>query len=48
VFQLDELHAETQRLESIYKQKLEALADLKQSILQKALSGEPTRQEAAA
>ncbi|MBW2186331.1 MAG: restriction endonuclease subunit S [Deltaproteobacteria bacterium] len=36
------LHAETQRLEAIYQQKLESLAELKQSILQKAFAGELT------
>jgi len=38
----EELHAETQRLEAIYQQKLSALAELKQSILQKAFAGELT------
>jgi type I restriction enzyme S subunit len=38
----DILVVETQRLEAIYKQKLSALAELKQSILQKAFSGELT------
>ncbi len=48
------LEAETQRLEAIYQQKLTALAELKQSLLQKAFSGEltkdaiPTKKEAAA
>ena len=37
-----ELHAETQQLESIYQQKLSTLAELKQSILQKAFAGELT------
>lgn len=37
---LDDLGAETQRLERIYQQKLTALAELKQSLLQKAFSGE--------
>ena len=32
----------TQRLESIYQKKLTALAELKQSILQKAFTGELT------
>jgi type I restriction enzyme S subunit len=36
------LSEETQRLESIYQQKLAALAELKQSILQKAFAGELT------
>lgn len=39
---LDSFSAESYRLESIYKQKLEALAELKQSILQKAFAGELT------
>ena len=40
VAQLQELKAETQRLEAIYRQKLVALKELKQSILQKAFTGE--------
>jgi len=39
---LDDVASETQRLESIYQQKLTALAELKQSLLQKAFSGELT------
>lgn len=39
---LDLLSEETQRLESIYRRKLEALKELKQSILQKAFTGELT------
>jgi len=39
---LDELRAETQRLESLYRRKLAALAELKQSLLQKAFAGELT------
>jgi type I restriction enzyme S subunit len=38
----------TNHLEAIYRQKLNVLAELKQSILQKAFSGELTRQDAAA
>ncbi|MDY0186197.1 MAG: restriction endonuclease subunit S [Desulfuromonadaceae bacterium] len=38
----DAFGAESQRLEAIYQQKLEALAELKQSILQKAFAGELT------
>lgn len=38
----DELAKETQRLEAIYQQKLTSLAELKQSILQKAFAGELT------
>lgn len=39
---LDVLEHETQRLESIYQQKLDSLAELKQSILQKVFTGELT------
>lgn len=39
---LDDLRIETQRLETIYRQKLTALKELKQSILQKAFTGELT------
>jgi type I restriction enzyme S subunit len=42
VKKLDELAAETQRLETIYRKKLAALNELKQSILQKAFTGELT------
>jgi type I restriction enzyme, S subunit len=37
---LDGLSIETSRLENIYQQKLESLAELKQAILQKAFAGE--------
>lgn len=37
---LDRHYSETQRLEAIYEQKLKDLAELKQSLLQKAFSGE--------
>ena len=37
---LDELHQETQRLESIYQQKLSALEELKKSLLHQAFTGE--------
>jgi type I restriction enzyme S subunit len=40
--ELDECIKETQRLEAIYKQKLANLAELKQSILQQAFTGELT------
>lgn len=40
VKQIDALSAETKRLEAIYQQKLDALVELKQSILQKAFAGE--------
>jgi type I restriction enzyme S subunit len=36
---LDALHAETQRLESLYRQKLAALDELKKSLLHQAFSG---------
>jgi len=39
---IDEIAAETQRLEAIYHQKIAALKELKQSILQKAFTGELT------
>ena len=42
VEKLEELAAETQHLKTIYQQKLIALAELKQSILQKAFVGELT------
>ncbi len=40
VAQLDSLAAETQRLESIYQQKLAALGELKKSLLHQAFSGQ--------
>lgn len=40
---LNSLYAETQRLEAIYRQKLASLNELKQSILQKAFTGQLTR-----
>jgi type I restriction enzyme S subunit len=39
---LDDLSVETSRLEDVYTQKLSALAELKQTILQKAFAGELT------
>lgn len=42
ISEIDALSIETQRLESIYQQKLNSLAELKQSLLQKAFSGELT------
>jgi type I restriction enzyme S subunit len=39
---ITELQSETQRLESIYQRKLKALKELKQSILEKAFTGELT------
>jgi len=40
VHQLDALRAETQKLEAIYTQKLNALDELQKSLLQKAFAGE--------
>lgn len=40
ILRLDELSAETKRLETIYQQKLDSLEELKKSILQKAFNGE--------
>lgn len=40
VTQLDELQEQTKKLEQIYEQKIKDLDELKQSILQKAFSGE--------
>ena len=42
VTKLDALREETERLEAIYQRKLASLAELKQSILQKAFAGELT------
>jgi type I restriction enzyme S subunit len=42
ISRFDELSAETQRLQTIYQQKLTALAELKQSLLKKAFTGELT------
>ena len=42
VDQCDSIREETLRLEANYQQKIEALAELKQSLLQKAFSGELT------
>lgn len=42
VLQLASIKKETQRLETIYRQKLTALNELKQSILQKAFTGQLT------
>jgi type I restriction enzyme, S subunit len=36
---LDDLNVETQRLESIYQQKLGVLGELKQSLLNQAFNG---------
>ncbi len=40
--QLDAIAIESQRLEVIYQQKLSSLKEFKQSLLQKAFSGELT------
>jgi type I restriction enzyme S subunit len=45
---IEELEIEAQRLEAIYQQKLTALAELKQSLLQKAFAGELTADAADA
>ena len=42
VDKIDDLLSETKRLESIYQRKLDSLSALKQSLLQKAFSGELT------
>lgn len=42
VSKMDDFSSETQRLEAIYRQKIAALNELKQSILQKAFTGELT------
>ena len=47
VSRLNTLSIETQRLEAIYHQKLAALTELKQSILQKAFTGELTADQKA-
>jgi type I restriction enzyme, S subunit len=44
VCQLDALREETQKLERIYQQKLQALEELKKSILEKAFKGELIRE----
>ena len=43
---IDEIAVETQRLETIYRRKIAALNELKQSILQKAFTGELTADNA--
>jgi type I restriction enzyme S subunit len=47
VQKLDALNAETKKLESIYKQKINDLEELKKSILKKAFSGELASDEPA-
>ena len=42
VEKLDTLSNETRHLEAIYQRKLDALAELKQSLLQRAFAGELT------
>jgi type I restriction enzyme S subunit len=44
---LDELREETQTLESLYRRKLAALAELRQALLQKAFAGELTKGDPA-
>jgi type I restriction enzyme, S subunit len=44
VNKLDGMLAETLHLETIYQQKLDRLAELKQTVLQKAFAGELTAQ----
>ncbi len=39
VKKLDALSTETRRLEALYQRKLDALAELKQSLLQRAFAG---------
>ena len=48
VNRLHGLDEETQRLEALYTRKINALTELKQSLLQKAFSGQLTAREAAA
>jgi len=45
VAQLDQLQAETKKLEAIYQQKLDNLEEIKKSLLQKAFKGELTENE---
>jgi type I restriction enzyme S subunit len=45
---MDELETETTRLEALYRQKLVAIDELKQSILHRAFSGQLTREAIAA
>jgi type I restriction enzyme S subunit len=44
VAKAEALSSQIEELESLYRQKLSALAELKQSILQKAFAGELTAQ----
>jgi 8-oxo-dGTP pyrophosphatase MutT (NUDIX family) len=44
VARINDLAEQSQRLESLYQQKLDSLAELKQAILQKAFAGELTAQ----
>ncbi|WP_417842469.1 restriction endonuclease subunit S [Thalassospira sp.] len=46
--EIERINKETQRLETLYQQKLTALHELKQSILAKAFRGELTQNEVAA
>ncbi|HRI76630.1 MAG TPA: restriction endonuclease subunit S [Alphaproteobacteria bacterium] len=45
---IDRMRKETQRLEDVYQKKLSSLAELKQSLLQKAFAGELTTETAKA
>ena len=45
VKKLNNLSAETKKLEVIYQQKIKDLEELKKSILQKAFNGELTQKE---
>jgi len=45
IHKLDSLSIETQKLEMIYRKKINYLEDLKKSILQKAFTGELTKTE---
>lgn len=47
VSSIEQFRAQVSNIESIYQQKLTALAELKQSLLQKAFSGELTAGEEA-
>jgi len=46
--QIKAMHSKTHDLEVIYQEKLHALDELKKSILQKAFSGELTKQKEGA
>jgi type I restriction enzyme, S subunit len=48
ITRFDELEVDSDRLQSLYRQKLAAISELKQSILQKAFTGELTTSESIA